>query len=414
MGEPIRVLHFADLHIGIEGYGRLDPQTGLNQRVLDFVTRLKEIVDYAIEHQADAVIFAGDAFKTREPNPTYQRAFARQIMRLSRARIPTVLLVGNHDMPIIETRATALDIFATLDVPYVVVGREEAVHQLETRHGLLQVATVPWPQRSRLLKLDEYRSLSAEQLDQELERTLRLEIERLANLLDPRTPAILTAHFSVSGATYGSERFIMLGQDVVLKQESLCLSAWDYVAMGHIHRHQVVNPGQYPSVVYSGSPERVDFGEADQAKGFCWVEVARGETRWSFVPLHARAFVTIDVDATDEENPTEAALRAIQRRDVTDAIVRVRVRMRSEQEALFNARAVERALSGAHAVAGIGREVIREARSRLGINNPERLTPEQLLERYFVSRNTPPERMRELLELARPLLQEGGLLDQAA
>lgn len=406
MPEPIRVLHFADLHIGVEAYGRLDPQTGLNQRVLDFVSRLKEIVDYAIEHEADAVIFAGDAFKTREPSPTYQRAFARQIMRLSRAQIPTVLLVGNHDVPVIESRATALDIFATLDVPYVIVGREEAVHRLETRRGVLQVATVPWPQRARLLKLDECRGLSAEQLDQELERIVRLEIERLAGMLDPSAPAILTAHLSVSGATFGSERFIMLGQDTMIKLDSLCLPAWDYVALGHIHRHQVVNPGQYPSVVYAGSAERIDFGEAEQTKGFCWVEVAPGKTRWSFVPLSARAFVTIEVDATEDEDPTEAALRAIERRDVRDAVVRIRVRMRSEQESLFNPRAVERALSEAHAVAGIGREVLRETRSRVGVSNPERLMPEELLERYFASRNVPAERIKALVALGRSLMQE--------
>lgn len=168
--EPIRLLHFADLHIGMENYGRLDPSSGLNQRVLDFVSRLKEVVDYAIEHEADLVIFAGDAFKTRDPNPTYQRAFARQVMRLSRAGIPTVLLLGNHDMPIIEQRASSLDIFSALEVPNVIVGRAEAVHRIQTRRGTLQVATVPWPQRNRLLKFEEYRGMTVEQLDQEMVR----------------------------------------------------------------------------------------------------------------------------------------------------------------------------------------------------------------------------------------------------
>ena len=85
--DPIRVLHFADIHIGMENFGRIDPATGVNQRVLDFIIRLEEIVNYALEHEADLVIFAGDAFKTRDPNTTYQREFARQIMRLSRANV---------------------------------------------------------------------------------------------------------------------------------------------------------------------------------------------------------------------------------------------------------------------------------------------------------------------------------------
>ncbi len=179
MTQPIRVLHFADIHIGMENYGRIDPESGMNQRVLDFVSRLKEIVDYAIAHEADVVIFAGDAFKTRDPNPTYQRAFARQIMRLSKAGIPTVMLVGNHDIPLMEQRASSIDIFATLDVPNIIVARTEKVHRIETKHGVLQVATVPWPQRSRLMQQEEFRSRSIESLDEEMEKALAEQIKIL-------------------------------------------------------------------------------------------------------------------------------------------------------------------------------------------------------------------------------------------
>jgi exonuclease SbcD len=95
----IRLLHFADLHIGMENYGRLDPATGVNGRVLDFLHRFDDLIDYGLEHEVDLVIFAGDAFKIRNPNPTYQRAFARRVKRLAEAGVPVVLLVGNHDLP---------------------------------------------------------------------------------------------------------------------------------------------------------------------------------------------------------------------------------------------------------------------------------------------------------------------------
>ena len=223
--QPIRVLHFADIHIGMENYGRIDPTTGINQRVVDFVNRLREIVDYAIANEADLVIFAGDAFKTRDPNPTYQREFARQVMRLSRAEIPTVLLVGNHDMPLNDKRATSVDIFSTLDVPNVFVGRSEQLLKIETKRGPIQVATVPWPQRSRMVQLEEHRGLSIEQLDQELEKFVADELKRLATEADPALPAILTGHFSVSGATFGSERQVMIGRDAVIKLSELAVPA---------------------------------------------------------------------------------------------------------------------------------------------------------------------------------------------
>ncbi|MFC1466928.1 MAG: exonuclease SbcCD subunit D [Candidatus Brachytrichaceae bacterium NZ_4S206] len=407
--KPIKILHFADIHIGMENYGRIDPETGLNQRVLDFVSRLKEIVDCAIEREADVVIFAGDAFKTRDPNPTYQRAFARQIMRLSRANITTVLLVGNHDMPVVEQRASSMDIFATLDVPNVIVGREEKLHRIETPSGIVQIATVPWPQRSRLLKFEEHRRMTIEQLDQEMARILDDELQRLASEVDTDLPAILTGHFTIGGAVYGSERNVMLGRDTVIKLSSLHLETWDYVAMGHIHKHQDVHQGSYPGVVYSGSLERIDFGEENEPKGFCWIEARRGETRWRFEPMDSvRRFVSIYADATsDGDHPTDAVLREIARHDVKNAVVRVRVKLLQHQEAALRTRTIEEALEDAYLIAGISRDVQRDARSRIGIQNPETLSPETLLERYFLSKNTPRDRTADLMRAARELMDAG-------
>ncbi len=404
--QPIRLLHFADLHIGMENYGRLDVKSGLNQRVRDFVERLKEIVDYAIAHEADLVIFAGDAFKTREPNPTWQRAFARQIKRLSDASIPTVLLVGNHDVPVIESRASSVDIFAVLDVPHVIVGRKEAYHCIQTRRGLVQVVTLPWFSRSNLRLQDMQRDMTPEEMDAAQERAVSQLLAALAQQLDPQVPAVLTAHLTVRGAVFGSERSVMLGRDATISLDTLQLSAWDYVALGHIHKHQCVSGNRYPAVVYAGSVERVDFGEEDEAKGFCWVELARGATRWQFVPLSARRFVSIHADATqDGDSPTEAVLRAIERHTVRDAVVRVHVRLRWEQLPTLQVRQIEQALSEAYHVAGIVKDVVRASRSRIGAANVESLTEEQLLERYLISRKTDPQRLRELMSLAKSLMR---------
>ncbi len=403
------MLHFADIHIGMENYGQIDPATGVNQRVLDFVRRMSEIVDYAIEHEADIVLFSGDAFKTRDPNPTYQREFARQIMRLTRKDIPTVLLVGNHDMPLMEKRASSVDIFRTLDVPNVIVGHKEELHRIETRHGIIQVGTAPWPIRSRLLQQDEHRGMSIEELDRALEDTVEEELNHLAESVDPTLPAVLAGHFTVAGSKYGSERSVMIGRDTVISLSVLNKPAWDYVAMGHIHKHQDVNPGQYPSVVYSGNLERIDFGEEREAKGFCWVNVKRGATTWEFIPVKARKFITIEADATkDGDTPTEAALRAIERTDINDAVVRVRVKMLQSQEVLFKAKEIEKALQGAQYVVGISKDILRDIRTRIGIQKPESLPPTELLRTYLVSKSTPGAHIDELMKLARHFIDDQG------
>jgi len=346
------------------------------------------------------VIFAGDAFKARNPTPTYQRAFARRVKRLADAGVPVVLLVGNHDLPTMVQRASSVDIFRTLDVPNVVVGRAEDVHRVETRHGPMQIATVPYPVRQRLLAHDEYRGLSIEQLDKELRRIVTKNIQAMAAQLDSDMPAVLTAHLSVSGATFGSERSVMIGRDAVVLKSALADPAWDYVALGHIHKHQSLNDGGHPPMVYSGSLERIDFGEEGQPKGFCWVELARGETMWEFVEVDARPFITVRADVRESPNPLMALQQAVAAHDLRDAVVRLILQLRADQEPLVRDRDVRALLSDAYFIGGINREVEREARVRLGNLTPEGLTDRELLAKYLETKNTDPERARVLLEHA--------------
>jgi exonuclease SbcD len=145
---PIRLLHTADLHIGMENYGQIDPASGINGRVLDFLRRLDDAIAYALENEIDLVLFAGDAYKTRDPNSTYRREFARRIKRRADAGVPVVLLVGNHDLPSMQRKASSVEIFDTLGVPNVVVAKREGLHRLRTRRGdEIQVATVPYDPR---------------------------------------------------------------------------------------------------------------------------------------------------------------------------------------------------------------------------------------------------------------------------
>jgi exonuclease SbcD len=109
----MKILHFADAHIDMTNYGRHDPETGLPLRVLDFLKSLDEIVDAAIREKVDLVIFAGDAYKDRSPAPTFQREWGKRIIRLSKAGVRTLLLVGNHDLSPSIGRANAIQEFRT-------------------------------------------------------------------------------------------------------------------------------------------------------------------------------------------------------------------------------------------------------------------------------------------------------------
>jgi exonuclease SbcD len=314
--------------------------------------------------------------------------------------VPVILLVGNHDLPAMVQRASSVDIFRTLEVSNVLVGRDERLHRVETRHGPVQVATVPYPVRQRLLAHDEYRGLSIEQLDEALRHIVTRNIGAMAQQLDPEIPAVLAAHLSVSGATFGSERSVMIGRDAVVLKSALADPAWDYVALGHVHKHQSLNDDGHPPVVYAGSLERIDFGEEGQPKGFCWVELARGETTWEFVEVDARRFVTVRADVRDALNPLMALQQAVAAHDLRDAVVRLILRLRADQEPLVRDRDVRALLSDAYFVGGINREVEREARVRLGSLAPEEMTDHELLAKYLETKNTDPAQIQVLLEHA--------------
>ena len=370
----MRLLHFADLHLGVENYGRLDPASGLHTRFLDFLRCLEFVVERALIEKVDAVLFAGDVYHNAHPNPTWQREFARLLRQLQLAHIPTVITVGNHDMPAAFGRATSVDVFGALDLEDTYVIRTPCLVQVKTRAGLLQVAGLPWPTRHFIRSHDEFRSLDQEAVNLKIREICRSRIEHFGREVDPGHPAVLLAHTTASEAMFsGSERPAIVGLDPTLLTSTLAHPAFDYVALGHIHRHQVLNPGGSPPVVYAGSIERIDFGEKDDTKGFCLVDIAdipragererKRRAEVAFVPTPARRFVTIAADARNGD-PTAALLKAIEEADIEGAIVKLSYLCAPDSIRSLDLNAVRRALLPAHNIAGIVPQSAPAAKTR--------------------------------------------------
>ncbi len=407
----MRILHFSDLHIGVENYGRLDPKTGLSTRLGDFLGSLDQVVEFALNEGVDLVLLAGDAYKGRDPTQTHQREFAKRLNRLSQAGIPTFLLVGNHDLPAASSRATAVDIFPTLEVANIHVGNSLKTYDVATPSGPLQVLAVPWPRRSAILSREDSRGMSIEQVRQTLEERLTDGIEAAASQLDSTIPAILTGHVTVNGATVGTERSMMLGQDHVLLVSALVRPQVEYIALGHIHKHQILRPDP-PMVVYSGSLQRVDFSEEGDEKGFCVIDLdpaaPQGQrmTKFEFHKLDARSFVTVDVTVESQDvDPTATVVRAIARKEIAGAVVRVRISLAAESDAHLKETEIRAALEPAHFIASISREVAGTRRTRISPSEGEDLQPMQALGLYLDSRNIEGERRGKIMRKAEELME---------
>jgi len=217
-------------------------------------------------------------------------------------------------------------------------------------------------------------------------------------------PHILVAHGTVQGAIYSSERTVMLGQEVVLPLYLVKNPDWDYVALGHIHRHQALEADRDPPVVYSGSVERIDFGEEKETKGFVVACVERGGCAWEFRELSTRPFVTIRVNA-DAQDPTCQILDEIERTPIHGAVVRLIILTTVEKDVLIRENEVRSALRDAFHVSAIVHNVVRPERMRLGDQGDvSSLTPLEALERYLQVKQTSPERITVLKEHAGSLL----------
>lgn len=410
----IRILHFADLHLGVENYGKVDPQTGLSSRVRDFLSRLDEVVDFALREKVDVVVFGGDAFRDRHPEPTYQRDFARRIARLAQKGIAVVLVAGNHDLPSMLVKATSMDIFRALEVKNVYVSaRQEELLRIRLKRGrVLQVATFPYLNRSRLLLADEVRRRPLREQEDYLRTQIAQSLVRLADQVERSLPCVFVGHLVVLGAELGSEQRMVLGYQPEALPGAVANPAYDAVLLGHVHRAQVLRP-EGPPVLYAGSLERVDFGDEGVEKGFYLVEIdeEKRRTSYRFVALPARPFLTLEVDARHGE-PMELAGRAIaeahEKGRLAGAVVRLRLQVRPEDAGRLDVAALRQGMDAAFFVAGIAVDVDRSERVVFR-GELERLGPPEALERYWIARGVSAARREVLLQHLREIMESESL-----
>ncbi|MDE2956933.1 MAG: exonuclease SbcCD subunit D [Bacteroidota bacterium] len=365
----MKILHCADIHFGVGTYGRIDPKTGLNTRLLDFKRSFQFLVSEGIRENIDAFLFCGDAFHTSNPTPTQQREFTECLLPLADHGIPIIMITGNHDHPVAHGKASSIDIFRHLKgVTHVFRRADRAV--IETKSGPLQLIAMPWPVRSLLLYGRQWQEKSAADLPAYIEQLYTSRIASYAKELDPSLPTVLAGHFTVQGAVLGqSESTRMIQHEPKFTTSALTVEPIDYVALGHIHHHQNLAPTtDSVPVVYSSSIERVSFKEQGNPKGFVLVTItgAPKRTSYRFVETPARRFISVKVDLSRSQHPTRTLLRRISTANIKDAIVRVRYRITEAQRSELDTGQIRAALQSAHAIAAIERTtnpIEREQRS---------------------------------------------------
>ena len=306
----MRILHTADWHLG----DRLGSR-GID-RTDDLRRAVERIADYCRHEAIDVLLIAGDLFSDKLG---LQKDLSETVGHLGDTFRPFLLgggtilaLTGNHDKEIpAQTLRSTLALAAPEPLEpgaLVAPGRlylatEPALLRLADRCGLAaQFVLMPYPTPGR------YR-IAGGPTRTDRNRDLRAAYgERLQALLDHAEfrkdcPAVLAAHVHVRAATLPLRLFrISEAQDVVFRAEDLP-PGFAYVALGHVHQPQRI--GGLDHVRYSGSIERLDLGEADDAKSVVVFELDRtglcGEPR--LVPLESTPLYDITIDDPHEQIP---------------------------------------------------------------------------------------------------------------
>lgn len=407
----IRFIHTADIHFGMENYGRIDPKTGIHSRLLDFERALNFCVDCAIDQDVDLFLFAGDAYKTANPTPTHQRLFTQSLLKLYKAGIPIVMVVGNHDNPLSFGKAHALEIFGQLPLDGFTVISKPANITISTKSGPVQITGMPWPTRNNIAINNEHINYTSLEITEYISKGATSIIKELAGKLDPNLPAILAGHLTVSSGIFsGSEKRAIYGTDPVFLPSQLAIEPYDYVALGHLHRYQNLNPGGHPAIIYSGSIERIDFGERKEEKGFCIVTIKdKQNTSHDFIETPARPFIQIEVHLNGLESQTEQVINEIDKYEIKDAILKILYFIPAGKKDRVDLTAIQQVCLPAWYVVGIipvRAQETRERRAGLKID----MNLSHLLNAYFDTKSEFQYEKQTLIEKA--LLLEAEMFEK--
>ena len=270
------IVHTADAHLGITRYQKIDPEKGLNIRLLDFCYAFREVIDFVVENRPELFLISGDLFDKVNPTNFVRKFVQREFFRVSELKIDTFIIPGNHETP--RTRGVANPLTLYTSIPHIFVG----LTPFEKKKGKYRICGVPYTE------------------------------DPISHIPPPEKGVtnILLLHTTIEGAKLSSERYMSFDETAVLPSH---IPEYEYVALGHIHKFQVLKE----KFVYPGSLERYDFSEIADTKGFV---VYDGDVEFIETKTREMSDFTVPCENKTGAEITEEALALL--KNIDDKIVR--------------------------------------------------------------------------------------------
>lgn len=262
-----RIIHTSDWHLGKRLYQE--------DRTSEHSAYLNWLLDYANEHEVDVLLMSGDLFDSPNPPHSAQRAyydFLAKWFSHSESR-EAFVMGGNHDSgPLINAPYSLLE-SALKGGRLKLIGNFEAENwqNFVFKRQWGSVCALPYFRLHEILNLARVLNPKSENSPESTEveavrllQTLETLFNKWRESLSDNGATILMGHhvfgpYMASGSELGVP---LSGLETIPLG---VLGKWDYVALGHIHKPQVMNFENMP-VVYSGSPLRMRFSEHEKKK----------------------------------------------------------------------------------------------------------------------------------------------------
>jgi exonuclease SbcD len=294
--RPLRVAHLADTHLGYSAYGKAAPDSGRNQRLVDFERSFEAVVTDILTRDVDLVVHAGDVFHHTRPSWSTLTQFVRQMRRLEDAGIPAVAIAGNHDTPRLRTTGSV--------------------------YGLLSLA------------LPQVRFISGYEAEDAPFDDLGLTVHGVPHgaLTNPDPPYVMAvkgrrnivvAHGVVPGYLFAAGHE---SGEIDLRGNILD-GDHDYVALGHVHLRGAAGINTW----YSGSTERTSWGDQAAVTGYALVTLGEPQSvaQVELIDVPSRPMETLSpIDGADR-SARELADMILSRSEalgLPEAMVRVELR----------------------------------------------------------------------------------------
>lgn len=349
----MKIITFADAHIGISTYSTIDPKTNLNTRVLDSLNGIDQIINYAEENNIKYILFAGDMFKNALPSPTLVREINKRIKASAEKGIKWIIQDGNHDVSPLETAKSALDPLSTLKVENVEHTRFEKTYMIDNN--------------IRVLVLPTY--------------TTQEEVENILSKYNDNIKTIVMGHFTSLNAKL-NDWLIASNEDAIdikIFQKPNILA----VVLGHLHKHQILNTD--PLSYYCSSTIRTDFNEEHDKKGFVVLDIDNNyNVSYIFKEIKTQEFLSVKMDLVGEEDAQANVMSYLNhiKNDLNDKVVRVQLTLDKENNINDNEILEFLKNNNVSYIANISKIFDREQLIRNKDIN-EQITEEEALREYF-------------------------------